>query len=306
VSSYAEEAGTQGVLDKTDATTVFDEYDEHGRILSTTDAPDFAHVTDVVRPDTEYQEDAGTQGVLDNTDSFGRGIWHPHLETEGTISRWPGWIRIVFVSGLLVALLLLGGVIYNQFGQQRAPIQEANSQVSPTPQREMAAALALPPTPTPTSTPNPTATPTPTAFALSQALLPANPPACVPPPVLFDPTDGKSFSARNMVLRWRSDYALKPGEEFEILISPEGAPEMTWLGTTTEKMLALDLMRWKYAGWFTKFNVLLRIKGSDARYLDCASKPVSFVLNDPAVGEQPARPEQPQQSGQPQQPTPRR
>ncbi len=291
VSSSAKKAGAQGTLEKTDATTTFNEYDEQGRVIATTEtertstAPDL--LTDVVTHDMEYN-------------SFGQ------VESEQTLDRTPGRIKVLLVAGLLVALPLLGGFIYNQFGRQRATIQESNSRVLPAPQRDTVAELILPPTPTPTSTPQPTATPTPTAFAQSQAPLPANLPACVPAPVLFDPSDGKSFAARNMVFRWRSDYALKPGEEFEILVSPDGAPAMTRLGATSEKTLALDLTRWQYAGWFTKFNVLVRIKDADARYLDCAGKPVSFVLNDPTVGEQPTSSGQPQQSGQPPQPPPRR
>lgn len=61
---------------------------------------------------------------------------------------------------------------------------------------------------------------------------------CLPSPQIFDPPEGKSFAAKNTILRWRSDYELKPDEVFDILMSNDG--KRISLGTTREKVLPVD------------------------------------------------------------------
>ncbi len=100
---------------------------------------------------------------------------------------------------------------------------------------------------------------------------------CIPPPFLFDPPDGRSSATRNMVLRWKSDYDLKSDEVFDVLAWTEGNNPIS-IGTTRDKMLPLDMVKWQLSGIFGKFFWTVRIRGLDGIFRSCQSQPFSFTL----------------------------
>lgn len=116
----------------------------------------------------------------------------------------------------------------------------------------------------------PTLTPTPTPTVV--------PVACIPPPALFDPPDGKSFSARNTILRWRTDYQLKPDEVFSVLVWPDGSSP-TAIGTTRDQTWPIDLLQWPYAGLMTKYQWTIRIERANKTVISCTNPPFAFSLN---------------------------
>ena len=52
-----------------------------------------------------------------------------------------------------------------------------------------------------------------------QAALPAA--SCVPAPTLSDPFAGQPAAATSLTLAWKTDYALRPSEMFDVLASPK-------------------------------------------------------------------------------------
>jgi hypothetical protein len=123
---------------------------------------------------------------------------------------------------------------------------------------------------------------------------------CLPPPGLFDPPDGKSFAAKNTILRWRSDHVLKPDEEYGVLASMEGDAQPTLLTKTRDMTAPLDLLQWAFAGRFGKFSWNVRLQRTDGTVLSCSSPAFSFTLTGytpeagaPAPPGQPAQPPKP-------------
>ncbi|MBI3740692.1 MAG: hypothetical protein HY257_02910 [Chloroflexi bacterium] len=187
---------------------------------------------------------------------------------------------------------------------------------TPAPQGETLAQVqneSPTPAPTPTGTRTPPsitkAEPIPTCTPASISIPPginllATPKiniACIPGVLMFDPPDGKSFAANNTVLRWRTDYQLRPDEMFAIHVSHQNPKPMGGMidekpiGLTREQIFSIDLTKWDNAGKFGDFYWLVRIRGVDGTYRDCEPKPISFQLIGLA---QPAAP-QPQQPAAP-------
>ncbi len=128
----------------------------------------------------------------------------------------------------------------------------------------------------------PTGTPTaPTIAAPAPQNTPTQVVACVPAPVLYDPPDLRQFYARNTVLRWRSDYVLKAGEVFDVLVWPDGAKTQPSIGVTTDKVIPIDFNAWPYGPNPGKFFWTVRIKLPTGVYLSCPDQPFSFILTGP-------------------------
>jgi len=136
-----------------------------------------------------------------------------------------------------------------------------------TPMVALTSTNALTPTTAPTSTPKPQNTPTQVA--------------CVPAPTPFDPPDGKVFYAKSTILRWRSDYALKDGETFDVLVWPDGYNDQPSIGVTNDKTMSIDFATWQYNGILGKFYWTVRIKLATGAYLSCPSQPFAFTLTPP-------------------------
>jgi hypothetical protein len=153
-------------------------------------------------------------------------------------------------------------------------------------------------TATPGATPTPviiivTATPLPFTATQALTLVPTSPqaftatpslPSPTPTssiiyfaPTLLDPPTGRTFAAKNTILRWK-EQELKGDEVFDVLVWPEGGTEQTSIGTTRERIFPIDFISWKYSGTFKKFYWTIQIKRTDGTYLSGASQPFWFEL----------------------------
>lgn len=114
------------------------------------------------------------------------------------------------------------------------------------------------------------------------------PQACVAPPTLFDPPNGRTFPANNTILQWK-DYELKDGESFDIQARPDGGGWRTLPGEIKYKngvwsLAVNDLSAWGRGTYFWQ----VRIKSSDGTYRSCDTGNVfSFTLT---VKESPSQP----------------
>lgn len=118
----------------------------------------------------------------------------------------------------------------------------------------------------------------------------ATPFVCVTAPVLFDPPDGRTFATKNTILRWRTDYALKPDEEFGVLAWMEGDAQPTLLTKTRDMTAPIDLLQWAFAGRFGKFLWNVRLQRTDGTVLSCPSPAFSFTLTGYPSGPVPVPP----------------
>ena len=111
-------------------------------------------------------------------------------------------------------------------------------------------------------------------------VVPEPPPACLAPPILFDPPDGKNFAARNTIFRWKPGYDLKPGEVYDILVSTDGGKTFKSIGTTADTILPIDFLKWDFAGVTTNFSWTVRVRDASGKYVTCEGKWFSMILGD--------------------------
>ncbi len=109
---------------------------------------------------------------------------------------------------------------------------------------------------------------------------PPPPPACFPLSInKREPQDGQVFNSRNMALKWWTDYSLKSGESFDVLVWPDGGGARSLGVGIPEKnggwtFPINDLYAWsrgKY--WWT-----VRVKASNGTYRSCDGTPFWFNL----------------------------
>ncbi len=215
-------------------------------------------------------------------------------------STWPAWLLPLGGAAALVFILLClgGGFLAKSYWIDQpfqATVTSLASQLVPTkpaltapeaiPARSSTALPAASPTASPAVSPTALATTTatalpasPTATVPAPTITPTQVIACVPAPILFDPPDLREFYAKNAVLRWRSDYELKPGEVFDVLVWPDGAKTQPSIGATTDKMIPIDFNAWPYGPTPAKFFWTVRIKMPTGSYLSCPSQPFAFTL----------------------------
>ena len=105
-------------------------------------------------------------------------------------------------------------------------------------------------------------------------------PACVSLSISKrEPQDGQVFNSKNMALEWWTDYTLKTGESFDVLVWPEGG---------RARSLGVGIPE-KNGGWTFPINNLyawsrgkyfwtVRVKASDGSYRSCDSTPFWFML----------------------------
>jgi hypothetical protein len=105
-------------------------------------------------------------------------------------------------------------------------------------------------------------------------------PACSAPPTLFDPPDGKSFAARSTVFRWKPGYELGPDQVFDILISTDGGKTSKSVGTTRDTTLAVDFLKWDFAGVTGSFSWTVRVRDASGQYVTCEDKWFAMTLTD--------------------------
>lgn len=146
--------------------------------------------------------------------------------------------------------------------------QPTNTPVLASPSNISAPTVA--PTAPATETRPPTGTPPPPTSSIIYAA-----------PVLFDPPDGRTFPARDTILRWRTDRDLKEDEVFEVFVWPEPNLNQPALGTTRDKIFPLNFRSWKYVGILGKFFWSVRIIRADGTDLSPRSQPFSFILLEP-------------------------
>ncbi len=110
---------------------------------------------------------------------------------------------------------------------------------------------------------------------------PVPPPACVGGPALFDPPNGRTFWAKNSILRWKG-YALRPGEVYEVRVwGQDGgiklrADTADYNQKTGESKLDVnDLYAWGQGIYFWT----VRVKDSSGNYVTCEGTPFWFRLN---------------------------
>lgn len=199
-----------------------------------------------------------------------------------------------FGCGKQAALALLGMLVFG-FALARcmgAPMTPADY--------ALLTAVAQLPTDVPTATPTlppavalPTLPPPPPTLPqlgeppkaeLPSQKYPPNP--CVQAPQLFDPPNGKTFSAFSTILRWRTDYELKSDEQFIIWGGTE-IKALAKIGTTRDKIFPLDFMKWKFAGTLGVFFWDIHIEQLDGTRRSCDRQPFAFTLT---LKEEPALP----------------
>lgn len=211
------------------------------------------------------------------------------------------WLPLLLIP---LGIIIIGGLVFNTFGSTLSSKDRGE-----TPSSTVLAQVDLPiqpiiippiisPTPslTPTSTSTPTMTPTSTAtptMTPTSTSTPTNTPTstsvpCVPPPNAFDPPDLKSMSARNTVLRWKSDYALKSDEVFDVLVSTDGGSTFKSIGTTRDTTFPIDFLKWDFAGVLGDFSWTIRVRDASGKYVSCESKWLSFTLTGIPSPQQPA------------------
>jgi hypothetical protein len=207
----------------------------------------------------------------------------------------------------LLGLLAFGFALARCMGEPMTPadyqfltlVAQLPTEV-PTATPTLPPAVALPTLPPPPPPQIPTQVPSPTPLPILPQLgeppkvdtasqkWPPNP--CIPAPQMFDPPNGKTFSAFSTVLRWRSDYELKPDETFSIWGGNE-IKTLVQIGKTRDKILPVDFMKWKFAGMFGVFFWEIHIEQLDDTRHSCASQPFSFTLTpkeEPALPGPPA------------------
>lgn len=159
-----------------------------------------------------------------------------------------------------------------------AAAPRATDTVTPTVTSAPTLGAAVPVTPTLKNTAplTPTATVTPTLAATPTVAA-----ACVPAPILFDPPDQKTFYAKNTILRWRSDYELQAGEQFDVLVWHAGIDGQPSIGVTRDKTMPIDFTTWQYNGILGKFYWTVKIKSAAGALLSCPTPPIVFILTPP-------------------------
>lgn len=167
--------------------------------------------------------------------------------------------------------------------QAAAPVEPPGEKPEPP-----AAVLVLPKvvTVTPSPIPEPKA-----------EVIPVPPPACLAPPVLFDPPDGKSFAAQNTVFRWKPGCELQSDQVYDILVSTDGGKTSTSVGTTWDTNLPIDFLKWSLAGMTGNFSWTVRIRDASGKYVSCESKWFAMTLTEirggPAAAPVPNQPAPP-------------
>lgn len=190
-------------------------------------------------------------------------------------------VAIALLGGIGLVVIFLAQVFLSNGGSQSAALIPG-----PTSTPTIVAQANLPVAPqAPAAIPN---------QPQQQSGLPPGP--CVPAPIVFDPPDGKSFSAKSTVFRWRSDYNLQTDEVFGVMVGISEKNLMK-IGSTRDKTLDVDLTKWNFVGTFGKFLWLVRVEKSSGAVISCASQPFAFVLNPAAEPQAPAA--QPQQPAAP-------
>lgn len=106
---------------------------------------------------------------------------------------------------------------------------------------------------------------------------------CIQPPELFDPPTGRTFWARNTILRWRG-YSLQPGETFAVFAWAEnGAPQILTAGieynvrTGEYSVQVNDLYAWLPS----KYTWAVRVRGPDGTFRSCETNTSWFTLLPP-------------------------
>lgn len=138
--------------------------------------------------------------------------------------------------------------------------------------------------------PRPTLTHSPTALRTAtntRAAPTATPTSSIiyAPPVLYDPPDGRRFSAKSTILRWRTSHTLEPDEYFQASVWFEYLIEQAIIGTTREQFLPIDLQQGLFRNRLGTFFWSVRIMQIDNVPLSNPSQPFSFTQ-----AEQPATP----------------
>ncbi len=119
--------------------------------------------------------------------------------------------------------------------------------------------------------------------------------ACIPPPVQYDPPNGRSFAPLGTIFRWQTNYQLQPNEVFDVMAWPEnGTP--TKIGTTRDKLLAVEFFQWAFAGRTGNFYWIVRIRDTNGTDLTCDGAPFLMTLGERSQPPAPsaAQPSQPQ------------
>jgi len=189
-----------------------------------------------------------------------------------------------FLAFALV-LLLASACITVVVAPTPAPGSPAQSSPAPTATKETVVvviiATPLPGTiSTPTATPLPPTISTPTATAIP---IPSATPvfACIPAPTKFDPKEGQTLHARDMILEWRYNppNQLKTGQVFAVWIWYQDDKTNRMEKTTTRLRQEYDFRAgtdWKFRDTFGKFNWNVRILEL-GEYKDCEAP--AFLLN---------------------------
>jgi serine/threonine-protein kinase len=207
---------------------------------------------------------------------------------------------IVSAGGLAIVLLICGLVLTLLSATPTpAPVQFIAAPTlaipipSPVPTSSVASIMVVPTSTTIVLSTTPTWTPIRTEIAIATRTWTSNPTATstvrINPVQLVAPVDGAIISVDNVVLRWEWDSILKVDETFEIVAWPENRSEQISIGSTRERSILIDLLKWKYAGTVGKFLWLIRIKRSDGTLLN--SNRATFVIAQPTPAVTPERDE---------------
>ncbi len=159
------------------------------------------------------------------------------------------------------------------------PSKDATRLPSRTPTNQPTPSPAETATPSSVQTIKPTAivTRSPSSQSIPVGPSPTQPNSQVyPTPILLDPPSG-SILSRNTILRWSSEQVLKSDEVFDVLVWPEGNPQQSSIGSTSERIFSIDFKVWGYPD-SGKFFWTVRIKRTDGTLLSSTSEPFFFSV----------------------------